>query len=56
MSLEPFATSKPLTMGVELELQIVNRHDYDLIELFAPHLTRRVVDMTLQGGGEAYQL
>ena len=31
MSLEPFATSKPLTMGVELELQIVNRHDYDLM-------------------------
>jgi LysR family cys regulon transcriptional activator len=34
----------------------LRRHDYDLIELFAPHLTRRVVDMTLQGGGEAYQL
>ncbi|HEX6733221.1 MAG TPA: CysB family HTH-type transcriptional regulator [Azonexus sp.] len=34
----------------------LRRHDYDLIELFAPHLTRRVVEMTLQGGGEAYQL
>lgn len=34
----------------------LRRHDYDLIELFAPHLSRRVVDMTLQGGGEAYQL
>jgi len=34
----------------------LRRHDYDLIELFAPHLTKRVVEMTLQGGGEAYQL
>ncbi|MCL2345720.1 MAG: CysB family HTH-type transcriptional regulator [Desulfobulbus sp.] len=34
----------------------LRRHDYDLIELFAPHLTRRVVELTLQGGGEAYQL
>ncbi len=33
MSLEAFATSRELTMGVELELQIVNTHDYDL----APH-------------------
>jgi len=30
MALEPFAESRPLTLGVELELQIVNRHDYDL--------------------------
>ena len=30
MSLEPFVTSRPLTLGVELELQIVNTHDYDL--------------------------
>lgn len=30
MSLEAFATSRAFTMGVELELQIVNRHDYDL--------------------------
>ncbi len=30
MSLEAFATSKPYTLGIELELQIVNRHDYDL--------------------------
>lgn len=34
----------------------LRRHDYDLIELFAPHLTRRVVELTLQGGGDAYQL
>ncbi|URI10791.1 YbdK family carboxylate-amine ligase [Aquincola tertiaricarbonis] len=30
MSLEAFASSRAFTMGVELELQIVNRHDYDL--------------------------
>ena len=30
MTLEAFATSQPLTLGVELELAIVNRHDYDL--------------------------
>jgi LysR family cys regulon transcriptional activator len=34
----------------------LRRHDYDLIEGFAPHLTRRVVELTMQGGGEAYQL
>jgi len=30
MSLEVFASSRALTLGVELELQIVNTHDYDL--------------------------
>jgi carboxylate-amine ligase len=30
MSLGEFTTSKAFTLGVELELQIVNRHDYDL--------------------------
>jgi glutamate---cysteine ligase / carboxylate-amine ligase len=30
MSLEAFASSRPLTLGVELELQIVNTQDYDL--------------------------
>jgi len=30
MSLESFASSRSLTLGVELELQIVNSHDYDL--------------------------
>jgi glutamate---cysteine ligase / carboxylate-amine ligase len=28
--LEPFASSEPFTIGVELEVQIVNRHDYTL--------------------------
>jgi len=33
------------------------RHcDYDLIELFAPHLSRHVVDMAMRGGGAEYQL
>ena len=30
MSLEAFQRSEPLTLGVELELQLVNTHDYDL--------------------------
>ena len=30
MSLEPFQPSAPLTLGVELELQLLNTHDYDL--------------------------
>jgi carboxylate-amine ligase len=30
MSLETFADSRSLSLGVELELQIVNTHDYDL--------------------------
>jgi carboxylate-amine ligase len=30
MPLEAFSTSKPLTLGVELELQIVGTYDYDL--------------------------
>ena len=30
MTLEAFATSRELTLGVELELQIVNTHDFDL--------------------------
>lgn len=34
----------------------LRRYDYALIELFAPHLTRRVVEMALSGGGAEYQL
>ncbi|MDR2240594.1 MAG: glutamate--cysteine ligase [Zoogloeaceae bacterium] len=30
MPLEPFVASEALTFGIELELQLVNRHDYDL--------------------------
>jgi len=31
-------------------------YDYDFIGLFAPHLSRRVVEMAMQGGGAEYQL
>ena len=34
----------------------LRRCDYDLIELFAPHLAKRVVEMAMQGGGAEYQL
>ena len=34
----------------------LRRYDYDFITLFASHLSRRVVDMALQGGGAEYQL
>lgn len=34
----------------------LRRYDYDLISLFAPHLTRRVVEMSMLGGGNEYQL
>lgn len=30
MALESFVNSQPFTFGVELEIQIVNKHDYDL--------------------------
>ena len=30
ISLEPFQKSDALSLGVELELQLVNTHDYDL--------------------------
>jgi len=34
----------------------LRRHDYDLISLFAPHLSKRVVDMAMEGGGNEYEL
>ncbi|MGE5470847.1 MAG: CysB family HTH-type transcriptional regulator [Bacteroidota bacterium] len=34
----------------------LRRYDYDLIRLFAPHLSQRVVEMAMQGGGVEYQL
>jgi LysR family cys regulon transcriptional activator len=34
----------------------LRRYDYDLIALFAPHLSQRVVEMAMQGGGVEYQL
>jgi len=41
MALESFAKSRSLTMGIELELQLVNVHDYDLVGA-APDLLRYV--------------
>jgi carboxylate-amine ligase len=41
MSLESFVKSRPLTLGIELELQLVNLHDYDLVGC-APDLLRDV--------------
>ena len=35
-----FKTSAPLTMGVELELQLVNRRDYNLTRAATDLLTR----------------
>lgn len=34
----------------------LRRYDYDLISLFAPHLSRKVVEMAMLGGGDEYQL
>jgi LysR family cys regulon transcriptional activator len=34
----------------------MRRYDYDFITLFAAHLSRKVVDMAMQGGGAEYQL
>ncbi|HEY1091812.1 MAG TPA: YbdK family carboxylate-amine ligase [Burkholderiaceae bacterium] len=39
MPLEAFSTSRALTMGVELELQLVGTHDFDLVAA-APDLLR----------------
>jgi len=48
MSLEAFKESEALTFGVELELQLVNRHDYDLAP-FAPDLLRALKGATHAG-------
>ena len=48
---ESNTTRLALRRGVYLR-----RYDYDLITLFAPHLSQRVVDMAMQGGGAEYQL
>lgn len=34
----------------------LRRFDYDFISLFAPHLSAKVVDMAMHGGGAEYQL
>src|ERR1700674_5654228 len=48
MSLEPFMNSEPFTFGVELEIQVVNTHDYDLTKA-ASDLMRLVKDEKIPG-------
>jgi len=48
MALEPFQPSEPLSLGVELELQLVNTHDYDLAP-YAEDMLRLMRKLTLPG-------
>ena len=48
MSLEPFVDSKPFTFGIELEMQIVNTHDYDLTKA-GSDLMRLIKDEKIPG-------
>lgn len=48
MPLESFGASRSLTLGVELELQIVSTHDYDLMPV-AADLLRVLAGRTLPG-------
>ena len=48
MSLEAFTHSEPLTLGVELELQLVNTHDYDLAP-YAEDMLRLMRKVPLPG-------
>ena len=48
MSLEAFHHSEPLTLGVELELQLVNTHDYDLAP-YAEDMLRLMRKIPLPG-------
>lgn len=46
--LEPFSSSKALSLGVELELQLVNTHDYDLAP-YAEDMLRGMAQFDLPG-------
>jgi len=48
MSLEPFQKSAALSLGVELELQLVNTHDYDLAP-YAEDMLRLMTKTPLPG-------
>ncbi len=48
MSLEPFQKSGALSLGVELELQLVNTHDYDLAP-YAEDMLRLMTKLALPG-------
>src|SRR5260221_2552146 len=43
-----FKSSEPLTIGIELELMVLNRHDYNLVR-GAPDLLARLEKMDLDG-------
>ena len=47
-SLEPFQQSESLTLGVELELQLVNTHDYDLAP-YSDEMLRLMARLQLPG-------
>jgi glutamate---cysteine ligase / carboxylate-amine ligase len=46
--LEPFRESQPLSLGVELELQLVNTHDFDLAP-YSDEMLRLLAKMPLPG-------
>ena len=46
MPLEPFIHSEALSLGVELELQLVNTHDYDLTP-YAEDMLRLMAKLSL---------
>src|SRR4029078_663613 len=48
MSLEPFHGSAALSLGVELELRLVNTHDYDLAP-YAEDMLRLMAQTPLPG-------
>ena len=48
MSLGAFAESRSLSLGVELELQLVNTHDYDLAP-YADDMLRLMAQEPLPG-------
>ena len=48
MSLEPFQKSAALSLGVELEMQLVNTHDYDLAP-YAEDMLRLMTKIPLPG-------
>ncbi len=48
MALEAFRASAPLTLGVELELQLVNTHDYNLAP-YADNMLRLMAKLPLPG-------
>lgn len=47
----------PSTTNIAIRrLAYLRSYTYDFIEMFAPHLTRRVIEATLRGEGSSYEL